>query len=232
VRLDRYLSSFVESRNKAVEIIKSGKVKVDGKVVRKPSFKLSKDSKVEMEEGKVYVSRAGDKLKGFLKSLEIVKGKEVLDVGASTGGFTEVLLEHGAKRVVALDVGKDQLHPKLKKDKRVEDRSSTDIREFKGKFELVTCDVSFISLLKILKDLDRVSKKELILLFKPQFEVGKEVKRNSKGVVQDEKAILEAMERFERECQNLGWKLIKKERAKLSGKEGNSEWFYYFKKED
>jgi len=233
LRIDLFLvkKGFVESRSKAQSLIKDGMVSVDGKVVDKPSFKAKEDAKIEIFGETRFVSRAARKLKGFLDIHPIaIEGKRCLDVGASTGGFTQILLEHGAKSVIALDVGKSQLHKTLQNDTRVQSIESTDIRDFQNiePFEVVTCDVSFISLHHILSDLDRLADGVLILLFKPQFEVGRDVKRDRNGVVTDEKAIALAQHRFERATAEIGWRLMVKEISTLPGKEGNHEWFYCF----
>jgi len=233
LRIDLFLveRGLIESRAKAQALIKEGNVAVDSKVVNKPSFKVKEEAKVEIFQKRQFVSRAARKLKGFLDIHPVaIEGKRCLDVGASTGGFTQILLERGAKSVTALDVGTSQLHKMLRNDARVQSVESTDIREFQSDqpFEVVTCDVSFISLHHILSDLDRLANGVLILLFKPQFEVGREAKRDRHGVVTDEKAIALAQRRFERATVELRWRLMVKEISTLPGKEGNYEWFYCF----
>jgi len=235
LRLDEALvkKNLVETRSKAKELIKNEKVKVNNKIIKKPSFEVKDNDKIEILQ-KVYVSRAAWKLKNYLEKYNIdFKNKDVLDIGASTGGFSEVSLEKGAKEVVCVDVGKDQLHVKLKNDKRVKNFENTDIRVFKydKKFDIVVSDVSFISLLKILDVVDKFSKSDIILLFKPQFEVGKNVRRDKRGVVLDKEAIKKARENFEKSAKNLGWKLIRSEESSIKGKEGNIEYIYHFKKE-
>lgn len=236
MRLDNYLveNDLARSRNKAQEFIKQGLVSVNDKEILKSSYQLLPTDKVSMDSHKNYLSRAAYKLSHFLEELALdVSGMKALDVGASTGGFTQVLLEYGVKSVSAVDVGKGQLHPSLKEDARVQSFESCDIRDFKSEdpFELVVSDVSFISLHHILEDVDRLSSAHIILLFKPQFEVGKESKRDKNGVVLDQKAIDKAMLRFEDACRLKGWIQVKKSASKITGKEGNLEYCYYFKKD-
>ena len=159
-------------------------------------------------------------------------GADVLDVGSSTGGFVQILLQRGAKSVTALDVGSSQLSEILRRDPRVIVRENTDIREFasKKKFDLITCDVSFISLNLILKSLASLAKSALIVLFKPQFEVGTEAKRNKKGVLKDEKAARAAQAKFEQLCAELGLAVLHAGACKITGKEGNREFFYLLKR--
>lgn len=234
-RLDSYLvqNNFIDSRTKAQDIIKKSLVCVDGKIVKKTSFIVNEKNVVSVKEHEYFVSRAAYKLKYFLEELELnVKDAVCLDIGSSTGGFTEVLLKNGVKEVSAVDVGSNQLHKKLKDDDRVFSFENCDIRDFKSekKFDLVVSDVAFISLLNILEDVDRLSLDKIILLYKPQFEVGREAKRDKSGVVLDEKAIQKAMILFEQECKNKGWELVLKSSSKLTGKEGNLEFCYFFEK--
>jgi len=231
MRLDEYLvkKNFVESRNKAKELIKSGKIKVNGKIVTKPSFNIEK-AEIEVLE-KVYVSRAALKLKNYLDKYNIsFEGKSVIDVGSSTGGFSEVSLEKGAKSVTCVDVGDNQLHPKLRSDERVKVFENMDIRDFESneKFDILVSDVSFISLLKIFDKLKTLSD-EMILLFKPQFEVGKDVKRDKRGVVLDKEAIKKARKNFEEKISEE-FEIIRSEESSIKGKEGNIEYIYHIKR--
>jgi 23S rRNA (cytidine1920-2'-O)/16S rRNA (cytidine1409-2'-O)-methyltransferase len=235
MRLDNYLveNGLAQTRNKAQTMIKELHVSVNSKVISKVSFKISDSDEVKVKEHKQYVSRAAFKLSNFLNELDLhVDGSVALDIGSSTGGFTEVLLEYGAKEVTAVDVGKEQLHVSLKEDARVHSYESCDIREFESekKFDIVVSDVAFISLLHILDDVDRLASDKIILLFKPQFEVGREAKRDNNGVVLDEKAIMDAMIKFEDACELKGWKRILKSASKITGKEGNLEYCYCYEK--
>ena len=233
-RLDIYLvkNKHFESRNRAIDVIKRGKVFVDGKLA-KPSTKCNENSIIDIDNEKFYVSRASKKLELFLAEYPIeLKGKRVLDIGSSTGGFVQILLESGVNSVTAVDVGSNQLHYSLRDNPKVEIFEKTDIREFQTKepFEIVTCDVSFISILHILEDINRLCFGDMILLFKPQFEVGRKAKRDSRGVVVDKKAIEDSIEKFKTKTTDLGWELCYSTLSKWAGKSGNIEFLYHFKK--
>jgi len=236
MRLDQYLKENynIQSRNKASELIKANKIKVDGKVVTKASFDISETNNIEILEDDFFVSRAAYKLKHFLEELPNLnlENKIALDIGSSTGGFTQILLNANTKNVTCVDVGSNQLHEKIKSDKRISFFENTDIRDFKSEdnFEIVTCDVSFISILNIIEDINRLAKQDIIILFKPQFEVGTNVKRDKKGVVKDKKAIIKAREKFLDTIKLLNWKLNYSSMSKLQGKDGNEEELFYFSK--
>jgi len=205
IRLDIYLTKFekIQSRNKASELIKNKQIKINNNIITKPSFKVEENMKVEILQDEFFVSRAAYKLKYFLDDITLdIHGLDTLDIGSSTGGFTQVLLENDVKEVTAVDVGKEQLHKSIKEDNRVYSYESCDIRKFESekKFNLVVSDVSFISLLYILDDVDRLATNAIILLFKPQFEVGREARRDNHGVVLDEESITKAMNKFEKTC--------------------------------
>jgi len=236
VRLDKYLveEGYFESRNRAYDAIKAGEVKVDGKKA-KPSMKIDENTQVELADAKFYVSRAGRKLDAFLDEYPVaLQGKRALDIGSSTGGFAQILLEQGVASLDCVDVGRNQLHISLRKNDRLSLHEETDIRDFKSEepFELISCDVSFISILQILGDIDRLAGNgtDMVILYKPQFEVGKDVKRDSRGVVQDMDAIARKKEAFEAEAETLGWELKYQAESKIAGKEGNREYLYHFKK--
>lgn len=233
MRLDSYLVELglVESRNKAQQLIKDHAVSVDGKIIDKVSFEADETMSVTMADNTQYVSRAAIKLKGFLPFTQWdLTGLNALDIGSSTGGFTQVLLEEGAAHVTCVDVGSDQLHPSLRSDSRVSVFENTDIRNFlpEKTYDIVTCDVAFIPLELVLESIVRLSSRYIVILFKPQFQVGREVKRDKNGVVKDNSAIGKAMIKFEDTCSLLGWKLIAKEIAHIAGKEGNQETCYGF----
>ncbi len=235
MRLDLYLTQNfdIQSRNKAHEIIKAKKVKIDGKTILKPSFKVEESMKVELLEEDFYVSRAAYKLKYFLDEIEIkLENQTALDIGSSTGGFTQILLEKNVSSVTCVDVGSNQLHERIKDDKKIKFFENQDIRSFESDtlFDIVTCDVSFISILNIIDDINRLSTNKIIILFKPQFEVGTNIKRDKKGVVKDKKAILRSRQKFLDACELLNWKLNYNSPSKLEGKDGNEEELFYFNK--
>ena len=234
MRLDKYLytNHYTTSRNKAHELILNKKIKVGDKIITKPSYKVVNEE-VKILDDVVYVSRSAEKLKSFLLSNTLsVRDKICLDIGSSTGGFVQVLCEGGAQSVAAVDVGKEQLHKSIKDNPKVQSYEETNIRDFKSEecFEFVTCDVSFVGVTYLLSDIDRLSCSEIVILFKPQFEVGRNAKRDKKGVVKDFEAILLALKKFEELTFTLGWKQVIKEYSTLKGKAGNEEIFYYFKK--
>ena len=378
MRFDLFTASRLNiSRNKAAELIKNGKILLNGKICSKPSFEVGEfdkfdgsdelnlkacknDAKKSAEAetknlretnltdavetarkkacigkqnlktnsqkielvGEIYVGRGALKLKSFLAAYPLeVKGKNALDVGSSTGGFVQILLQNGVKSVTALDVGSSQLDKSLRADARVKVAENTDVREFAAgcqslakdgkfngteqnlknqiepnfnlgklnfaerdgflsepcepafspsnltqagartdesnltdvdfaaknqnakfdsraaknlarKFDLITCDVSFISLKEILPSIDALAGEncDIILLVKPQFEVGRSAKRNKKGVVTDAKAVREARAKFELAVANLGWIMRQTLECEVKGKEGNAEFFYAFNK--
>jgi 23S rRNA (cytidine1920-2'-O)/16S rRNA (cytidine1409-2'-O)-methyltransferase len=236
-RLDKLMveKGLVPSREKAQALIMIGGVKVNGQVMRKPGQKIREDALIEILQPPCpYVSRGGVKLEGAIKGFGInVEGKVCLDVGASTGGFTDCLLQHGAKRVYAVDVGWGQLHWKLRNDPRVICLEKKNIRylpkeEIPEEVDLVTIDTSFISLklvipavLKFLKE-----KAEILALIKPQFEVGKgEVGKG--GVVRDPEKHKRVIEEIRIFSQNLGLHPVGVIESPILGPKGNKEFFIY-----
>lgn len=252
MRYDTFVAlSLKISRNKALELIEKKEILLNQKLF-KPSFDVKKylqnllacenlqekdlfdckELKLELLT-KIYVSRAALKLKNFILQNDLeISGKTCLDIGSSTGGFVQVLLEFGALKVVALDVGNNQLHLSLREDQRVKCVENTDLKDFKTeeKFEWISCDVSFTSLLNLLSYIDKLALKDIILLFKPEFEVGVNVKRNKRGVLKDDLESIKARKKFEKMCLNLGWVLKSTAVSSIKGKEGNVEYFYYYSK--
>ena len=236
MRLDKYLveEGYYESRNRAHDAIKEGKVTVDGKKP-KASAKVDENTVVDVINEKFYVSRAGRKLDGFLSEHSMdFKEKCALDIGSSTGGFAQIVLEQGVRSLDCVDVGRDQLHISLRKNEILSLYEETDIRDFQSDtaFEMITCDVSFISILQIIENIDKLAEKgtDIVILYKPQFEVGKDVKRDSKGVVLDLDAIARRKETFEAQAKKMAWEETYQSESKIAGKEGNQEYLYHFVK--
>jgi 23S rRNA (cytidine1920-2'-O)/16S rRNA (cytidine1409-2'-O)-methyltransferase len=196
-RLDKLLveRGLAETRSKAQALVLAGQVFSGEQRLDKPGLALAADAPLALKETMPYVGRGGLKLAAALEHFRIeVIGKACLDIGASTGGFTDCLLQRGAARVVALDVGHGQLAWKIRQDARVEVREHVNARflepeDFAGKFDLVVCDVSFISLRLILPVVPPLLNEaaQVVALVKPQFEVGREEVGRG-GVVRDEAA--------------------------------------------
>lgn len=193
IRLDMYIKDSMNiSRQKARELIESGNVTVNGREVLKPAFKITENDIVKTESTEnvlKYAGRGGYKLEKALDEFSIEINGVCIDIGASTGGFTDCMLQKGAEIVYAVDVGNDQLVEKLKNDKRVISMENTDIRTAEiEKADFISCDVSFISLKKILGKISELLKDEgkCVLLIKPQFEAGRE-NLSKKGIVKNPK---------------------------------------------
>ena len=234
MRLDKYLlkNGFVDSRNKASELIRRSAVFVDDKLITKSSFDVEDNVRIKIES-QIYVSRAAWKLKYFLENIRLnIRDTDCLDIGSSTGGFTEILLENGALKVTCVDVGSNQLHKSLRIRSDVLVYENMDIRDFKTnkQYDLVVCDVSFISISKIIYTIKSLAKKDIILLFKPQFEVGRDAKRTSRGVIKNQKDTNNAFLEFEQSLCDNDLKIIFKKESQLCGKEGNIEQFYFINK--
>ena len=241
MRLDLYLykNSYAESRTRAVEIIKKGGVKIDGKLISKPSYEYSGDGVIEVETDILkYVSRGGYKLEGALDSFQIdVTGLVCVDIGASTGGFTDCLLKYGAKCVYAVDSGTQQLSDKLRDDKRVVSIENFNARNLDDKTlgekcDLAVMDVSFISQTLLYEAVSKVLKEDgiFVSLIKPQFEVGKAgIGKN--GIVKDDKTRLAVIDRLKKEALEKGLILQKTITSPIRGKDGNIEFLGYFTKQ-
>ncbi len=239
-RLDRLLfrRGLFSSREKATRAILAGEVYLEGKRIDKPGTRVESGAGIEVKERSPYVSRGGEKLEKALKEFGIdCQRKIALDAGASTGGFTDCLLKHGARKVYAVDVGYGQLAWRLRTDPRVVVLERRNIRylkreELEEEVDLVTLDLSFISLTKVLKEISNLltPKGEMIALIKPQFEAGREkVKRG--GVVRDpgvhREVILKVMDKAKEE----GLKTRGLIPSPLRGPAGNIEYFVYLARE-
>jgi len=227
--VDRKLTS---SRSQAESYIKLGKVTVDGRVVSKPGHFVGENSEIKLLAETQYVSRAGLKLASVADILGLqFKDKIVLDVGSSTGGFTDYALRNGAKKVYAVDVGTDQLHPSLRQNRQIELHEKTDIRDFytDDKPDIIVIDVSFISLREILPHLyNHLSgpQTQIVAMVKPQFEAG--MGQTNKGVIKNDAMRRQILRDFE-DWSKKYFVIINKRDSDVAGAKGNQERFYLLK---
>ncbi|EQB86672.1 23S rRNA (cytidine1920-2'-O)/16S rRNA (cytidine1409-2'-O)-methyltransferase [Clostridium punense] len=241
IRLDVLVveENIAPSREKAREYILSGKIFVDDKVERKCGRKVSEDVKIELR-GEVipYVSRGGLKLEKAIKTFSInLKDKICLDIGASTGGFTHCMLNFGAKKVYAIDVGSDQLACELKQDERVVSMENTNVknltlRDVGELSDFASIDVSFISLDKVIPSVLSLIHNHgtIVALVKPQFEAG--IGRvNKKGVVKDNKIHIEVLYKVVTFLKENNLKIIGLDYSSIKGPNGNIEYLIYFTKD-
>ncbi len=236
-RLDKVIKErrLIRSRSRAQRMIEAGRVTVNGQVIDRPGHPIDSEADIEILGYEAYVSRGGEKLEAALEQFHVEpKGRVCLDVGASTGGFTDCLLQHGAVKVFAIDVGHDQLHPTLRSDPRVVVREGLNARYLEPRdigepVGLVVADVSFISLKLVLPPLVDVVARggELILLVKPQFEVGKEALPAS-GVVRDATLQARALNDVARFIDDeTPWHVIEDMVSPIEGEKGNVEFFIH-----
>ena len=230
-RLDVALTQrkLTTSRSQSESWIKMGKVTVDGRVIKKPGHFVTSNADIKLMADNQYVSRAGLKLESVSKALGLdFKNKVVLDVGSSTGGFTDYALRNGASKVYAIDVGTDQLHPSLRGDKRIELHEKTDIRDFftDDLPDIVVIDVSFISLREILPHIWShlaEAKTQVVAMVKPQFEAGKN--QTNKGVLKNDAIRRQVLKDFEDWSRDY-FTIKNKRDSEVAGAKGNRERFY------
>lgn len=239
-RLDHWMveQGLVKSRSQATRLIRAGFVMVDGQVVNKPSRTVTPEVEIQITRDDRYVGRGGEKLEAALEYFKIsVEGRKCLDVGASTGGFTDCLLQHGAAEVLAIDVGHDQLDAGLRQDSRVKNIEGINARYLDPKafgeaFEIIVADVSFISLILVLPGMVGQAAKdaELIALIKPQFELGSKA-LNRKGVVRKDELRKQAVKKVVTWFQNTDeWSMVGVTDSPITGGDGNREYLIYAKR--
>jgi 23S rRNA (cytidine1920-2'-O)/16S rRNA (cytidine1409-2'-O)-methyltransferase len=235
-RLDILLAErgLVESRSLAQKLVMAGKVRVDGQVVLKPASQVDSSAVLQVESGPPFVSRGGEKLQAALNAFSVVvSGRVCADVGASTGGFTDCLLQSGASKVYAIDVGYGVLHWKLRSDLRVVSLERTNARYLQTLPEpvsLVTIDASFISLkvlLPVVRHWLTPSEGKVIALIKPQFEAGRKEASRGEGVIKDQKIHQQVVEAILGFAVTEGYRVQGLIQSPLKGPKGNIEFLVY-----
>ncbi|HCS11806.1 MAG TPA: TlyA family RNA methyltransferase [Clostridiales bacterium] len=236
-RLDVYLhdKGYASSRERAKELILSNSVFVDDNLITKPSYPVNDDVKIKITR-ELYVSRGYVKIEKAMQVFDInIENKTAVDIGASTGGFTDYLLKHGAKKVYAVDVGTGQLHNSLRNDDRVINQENTNFRYidtsiFTDDIDIITVDVSFISLKHILPKIVEISHNstDIVALVKPQFEAGKE-NIGKKGIVKDKQVHLEVLNNLNNYIKINNLNLINIAYSPIKGASGNIEYLTHLK---
>lgn len=235
IRIDQLLveRGLCDSRTKAQALILAGEVYLDTQRIDKPSTFVAPDCQPEVRGAQRFVSRGGEKLDGALTDLTLdVAGLTCADVGASTGGFTDCLLQRGATKVYAIDVGHGLLAYKLQNDPRVVVRDRTNARylqpsDFEEPIDLIVVDASFIGMTQLAAALGRSVRVggHVLAMIKPQFEVGKEAARTHRGVIKDPELRAEAINNASRELEQAGLELLRGCDSKTPGPKGNVEYF-------
>ncbi len=236
-RLDVWLveKGLAESRSQAQRLIMAGQVRVGLTIAQKAGQMVDSDLEVEIIQPARFVSRGGEKLEAALIAFGLtdLKDKVCVDVGASTGGFTDCLLQHGAKRVFAVDVGYGVLHWRLRRDERVVVLEKTNARYLKGfgeRIDLVTIDASFISLktlLPVVRQWFEDDFGEVVALIKPQFEAGQQEAARGEGVIRDPQVHRQVLREIVNYCQREGWVVRGLIRSPLTGPKGNIEFLIW-----
>jgi 23S rRNA (cytidine1920-2'-O)/16S rRNA (cytidine1409-2'-O)-methyltransferase len=226
-------SGLVESRERAQALIIAGKVKVSGETVRKPDRNVRDEAVITVDQTDEWASRGALKLGPALERFGVApSGRVCADIGASTGGFTDVLLRRGASRVFAVDVGRGLLHWRLRQDPRVvviERTNARDLESFPDAVSLVVIDVSFIGLEKVLPAVRRAAPAaEVVALFKPQFEVGR-AQVGKGGIVRDQVVVENSVAEFRNWCAANGYEVVGQAASEVTGAEGNREIFLHLR---
>lgn len=236
-RIDQYLVELglSDTRSKATSLIKEGKVLFCGEILKKGSIKITEEEaqKLSVDSHEVFVGRGAKKLLGAIDKFQLsVEGLICADVGASTGGFTEVLLNKGAQKVYAIDVGRDQLALKLREDERVMNHEGINIRhgfDLEEKADFLVADLSYISLKLVLEEMLKLLKPSAsgVVLVKPQFEVGKGFVGKG-GIVKDIEKVRETLNELFDFFEEQGAFLKDLMKSTITGKTGNQEYLFYF----
>ena len=240
MRLDKYLveHKLVTSRNKAQDLISRGYVLVNDEIKLHVDYQVQEIDKINIIQHERYVSRGAYKLIEAINRFKInLKDKVVLDIGSSTGGFTQVCLINGAKKIYAIDVGTNQMDKKLSANKRIELYEQTNFKDvtqsiFKERVELIVADISFISITKIL---DKISELfdysfEMVLLIKPQYELGRDIIEAYKGVIKSQRLWDKAIDIVSQHAKSLKFKIKSIILSPIKGSKGNTEFLMYLTK--
>lgn len=242
MRLDKYLvdNKLFDSRTKAQEAIKNGLITVNNIIKDQPSYIINPDDKITVANHDQYVSRGAYKLLSAINSFKIqFKNKTVLDIGASTGGFSQVVLNEKAKKVYCIDVGKNQLHDLVRNDKRTIVHENCDFRDLtnemiQDKIDYVVSDLSFISITNIFPKLNELFNYsyKMVLLIKPQFELDQKTIKKFKGIINNSKLQKQAVDKVVNYARLFGFKTLNIIPSDIKGKEGNQEYLAYIVKEN